>query len=262
MARHGRALLRAANHWSLVTTTRSTPISGRSRSSSAAKTACCPRPSSAWLKVVVKHEALAIRRARSESVSGEEPDLDSRVEPTQRTLDEQVAGGERVSRSAEALRALKPDERRALMLKAQGYSYQEIGEHFGWTYTKVNRAITEGRRRFMTVFQAIESGEACERYLPTIAALAGGSATSAEVVEIRPHLRHCSACRATVRQLHLSAGTTVKLLLPGFLLGPIASILGSAGGEAVPHADNAIDEDDLAVLLEIPERSRASGPAG
>ncbi len=112
----------------------------------------------------------------------------------------------------------------------------------------------------MTVFQAIESGEACERYLPTIAALAGGSATSAEVVEIRPHLRHCSACRATVRQLHLSAGTTVKLLLPGFLLGPIASILGSAGGAAVPHTDNAIDEDDLAVLLEIPERSRGIRP--
>src|SRR5829696_7220632 len=204
--------------------------------------------------MVIKHEALAIRRARSESVSGEEPDLDARVEPTQRPLDEQVAGGERVSRSAEALRALKPDERRALMLKAQGYSYQEIGEHFGWTYTKVNRSITEGRRRFMQVFRAIESGEACEAYLPTIAALAGGSASSAEIIEIRPHLRHCSACRATVRQLHLSAGTTVKLLLPGFVLGPLASIQGSTGGAAVAPADDALDHDQLAVLLEIPEQ--------
>ncbi len=260
VARHGRALLRAANHWSLCHDDALDAYQRALEIFLRREDRVLPETELAWLKVVIKHEALAIRRARSESVSGEEPDLDGRVELTQRTLDEQVAGGERVSRSAEALRALKPDERRALMLKAQGYSYQEIGEHFGWTYTKVNRAITEGRRRFMTVFQAIESGEACERYLPTIAALAGGSATSAEVVEIRPHLRHCSACRATVRQLHLSAGTTVKLLLPGFLLGPLASILGSAGGAAVPHADNAIDEDELAVLLEIPERSRGIRP--
>ena len=92
------------------------------------------------------------------------------------------------------------------MLKAQGYSYDEIGSRLGWTYTKVNRAITEGRRRFMKVFPAIESGEACEQYVATIAALAGGTASSAEVIEIRPHLRHCSACRATVRRLHVPAG--------------------------------------------------------
>jgi RNA polymerase sigma factor (sigma-70 family) len=256
MSRHGRTLLRTANHWSIChddaldAYQRALEIFLRRADS------VQPETEVAWLKVVIKHEALAIRRARSESVSGEEPDLDARVEPTQRPLDEQVAGGERVSRSAEALRALKPDERRALMLKAQGYSYQEIGEHFGWTYTKVNRSITEGRRRFMQVFRAIESGEACEAYLPTIAALAGGSASSAEIIEIRPHLRHCSACRATVRQLHLSAGTTIKLLLPGFALGPLASIQGSTGGAAVTPSDDALDPDQLAVLLEIPEQGR------
>ena len=146
MARHGRTLLRTANHWSIChddaldAYQRALEIFLRRADS------VQPETEVAWLKVVIKHEALAIRRARSESVSGEEPDLDARVEPTQRPLDEQVAGGERVSRSAEALRALKPDERRALMLKAQGYSYQEIGERFGWTYTKVNRSISEGRR--------------------------------------------------------------------------------------------------------------------
>ena len=57
-----------------------------------------------------------------------------------------VAGGERVDRSVEALRALKPDEARALLLKAEGLSYQEIGRHFGWTYTKVNRSHHRGPR--------------------------------------------------------------------------------------------------------------------
>jgi DNA-directed RNA polymerase specialized sigma24 family protein len=40
---------------------------------------------------------------------------------------------------------LKRDERRALLLLALGYSYAEIAERFGWTYTKVNRCINEGR---------------------------------------------------------------------------------------------------------------------
>src|SRR5215211_4435660 len=194
--------------------------------------------------MVVKHEALAIRRARSRSVSGEEPDLDAGTEPTARPLEEHVAGGERVSRSAEALRALKPDERRALMLKAQGYSYEEIGSHLGWTYTKVNRSITEGRRRFMKVFAAIESGEACEQYVATIAALAGGTATSADVIEIRPHLRHCAACRATVKRLHVPAGTRLKLLLPGFLLAPVA---GMPDGVTLPE-QLATRRDDLELI--------------
>jgi RNA polymerase sigma factor (sigma-70 family) len=40
---------------------------------------------------------------------------------------------------------LKPDQRMALILRAAGFSYREIGERRGWTYTKVNRCVNEGR---------------------------------------------------------------------------------------------------------------------
>ena len=40
---------------------------------------------------------------------------------------------------------LKPAEREALGLFAVGYSYREICELTGWTYTRVNRCIAEGR---------------------------------------------------------------------------------------------------------------------
>jgi DNA-directed RNA polymerase specialized sigma24 family protein len=43
------------------------------------------------------------------------------------------------------LGGLKPDERTALGLLAAGFSYKEIGRRRGWTYTKVNRCIAEGR---------------------------------------------------------------------------------------------------------------------
>jgi RNA polymerase sigma-70 factor (ECF subfamily) len=40
---------------------------------------------------------------------------------------------------------LKRDQRQALMLRGLGYSYREISAITGWTYTKVNRSIREGR---------------------------------------------------------------------------------------------------------------------
>lgn len=43
------------------------------------------------------------------------------------------------------LARLKADERSALVFHAAGYNYREIGERRGWTYTKVNRCIAEGR---------------------------------------------------------------------------------------------------------------------
>ena len=54
---------------------------------------------------------------------------------------------ERIMAAARALGALKPDERLAIVLQALGYSYAEIGELYGWTYTKVNRSLAEGRAR-------------------------------------------------------------------------------------------------------------------
>jgi RNA polymerase sigma factor (sigma-70 family) len=186
-----------------------------------------PATEVAWLKVVIRHEAMAIRRARSESVTGEELDLDAFVPGVERSVDDVIASSERVRRSAEALRTLKPDEAKALMMKAHGLSYEEIGERNGWTYTKVNRTITEGRRRFMEAFEGIESGEECERLAPIVEALATGAATSRQILAIRPHLRHCSACRAAVRDLHLSRLHRASIWWPGFLLAAGAPELDS-----------------------------------
>ena len=45
----------------------------------------------------------------------------------------------------DGLRAVKPDEARALMARALGWPYAEIAEAFGWSYTKTNRCLAEGR---------------------------------------------------------------------------------------------------------------------
>ncbi|TMK72530.1 MAG: sigma-70 family RNA polymerase sigma factor [Actinobacteria bacterium] len=104
----------------------------------------------AWMQVVTRREALAVRRARERLLAAwrDEPDdliaglLCDRPGPV-----EQAERRDRVAAAARALAALKPDERLAIALQAHGYSYSEICELCNWTYTKVNRCLAEGRAR-------------------------------------------------------------------------------------------------------------------
>lgn len=177
-----------------------------------------PRTEAAWMRVVVRNEALAVRKSRSQLVASDDVDFDSHVDEHQRGPQERIESAERVTRSAEALRGLKPDEARALLMKAEGLSYAEIGDQLGWTYTKVNRCVTEGRARFRRLFGGIENGEQCERFGPLLLALAESRAGADELVVLKPHLRHCIACRAEVRRLHGARWPLAAFLpLPAFL---------------------------------------------
>ena len=98
-----------------------------------------------WLKTVVKHEALAIRRQRERhSPVTDDGELGERGTPAAATHD-QAERYERLRQGAEALRQLKPQEIRALLLKAEGYSYAEICEITGWTYTNGCRCPKNAR---------------------------------------------------------------------------------------------------------------------
>jgi RNA polymerase sigma factor (sigma-70 family) len=240
LAAHGPALRRVARRWSLCDEDAEDALQ-RSLEIYVRRLATVERATeAAWLKVVIRNEALAIRRARGESVGREDPDLDGRIAADVRELDDRVAARERSARSAEALRELKHDEALALLMKAEGHSYQEIAASQGWTYTKVNRAITEGRARFLKTFRAIEEGEACERLAPVLAALATGSATSVQLREARPHLRHCAACRAALKALHVPLHRRVAALLPlGIVVEPLrwGREHLSRGGSSQPPGD-------------------------
>src|SRR5688572_23787374 len=93
-----------------------------------------------WLKTVVKHEALALRRQRDRH-SPVTDDGDLRDRPGASVTHEQAERLERLRQGAEALSQLKPHEVRALVLKAEGFSYREICSMTGWSYTKVKRTV-------------------------------------------------------------------------------------------------------------------------
>jgi RNA polymerase sigma factor (sigma-70 family) len=171
-----------------------------------------PERAAGWLHVVVKREAHAIRRSRQKLVGPTDVDLDTHQARSVPTPDEQLATFDLIGRSAEALQRLKPQELRALWLRAQGHSYNDIGAMTGWSYTKVNRCLTEGRRSFLERYADIESGAECERWLPVISAMVDGEATSEQLVELRPHLRNCPGCRATLRTLQDSSAPLAAVM--------------------------------------------------
>ena len=154
-----------------------------------------------WLKTVVKHEAFALRRQRDRhspvTADGVLHDRPSSVSVTH----DQAALYERLRQGAEALGQLKPQEIRALQLKAEGYRYHEICEITGWSYTKVNRCLTEGRRALRAMLTRIEGGVECDKLSRLVAALADGDATAQDLAMLEPHLKTCLSCRARLKQL-------------------------------------------------------------
>ena len=175
-----------------------------------------------WLHVVVRREAQAIRRSRRKLVASDEVNFDDHEARSLPTPDEQLATFDMIGRSAEALQRLKPQELRALWLRALGHSYNDIAAMTGWSYTKVNRCLTEGRRSFLQRYATIQSGAECDQWLPVISAFVDGEASREQVTDLRPHLRNCPACRATLKVLRESS-ERLPAILPGGLLTSAAS---------------------------------------
>ena len=167
-----------------------------------------------WLKTVVKHEAFALRRQRERhSPVTDDGELGDRGTPAAATHD-QAERMERLRQGAEALHRLKPQEMRALLLKAEGYSYAEIAEITGWSYTKVNRCLTEGRRALMVRVAGIEGGVECGRFVPLLSALADGEAGAEELALLRPHMKTCLSCRARLKEFRAAPARVAALVAP------------------------------------------------
>jgi DNA-directed RNA polymerase specialized sigma24 family protein len=98
-------------------------------------------PAMPWLTLTLKRRCWRANERRgsevdpaviAEAVAGESADPAVRV-------------GERIE-ARERLGTLKGDERTGLVMHAAGFTYGEIGERRGWSGTKVNRCLYEGRR--------------------------------------------------------------------------------------------------------------------
>lgn len=183
-----------------------------------------------WTQTVTKHEALAVRASREKLLGYQRPregaeDPIALIPASGDGPDEQVERREDVARSREALQALKPAELRALGLLAEGYSYFEIGERTGWSQTKINRLLAEGRAHFRSLITSSEDGSRCRELRPLLSAFCDGETGPRQALEVREHLRACAQCRATMRTYRAAPKIAVALLP---MMPPSRSLLGRA----------------------------------
>jgi RNA polymerase sigma factor (sigma-70 family) len=227
-----------------------------------------PRELIRWTQTVTKHEALALRQSRErllgyggpKAPGGVGPDLIALIPAAGDSPEEQVERREAIARSREALQALKPAELRALSLLAEGYSYVEIGELTGFSQTKINRVLAEGRDRFRSLVSSSEDGSRCRQLGPLLSAFCDGEASERDAEAVREHLRACGRCRSTMRAYRAAPRIAVALA-PA--LPPSRSLLGRAHeliaglGSRLPGIGGA--GDSAAVQIAATGGSRGAG---
>lgn len=196
-----------------------------------------------WTQTVTRHEALAVRRSRERLLGYRPREIADGVPLEPLALvpaatdgpDEQAERREEIARSREALRTLKPAELRALGLLAEGYSYAEIAEITGFSHTKINRVLAEGRSRFRDLVSRTEDGTRCRELRPLLSAFCDGEAAPCDAETVREHLRACAHCRSTVRAYRAAPGLA-SVLVPALppsrsLLGRFRDLLSGAGSQ-------------------------------
>ncbi len=221
-----------------------------------------------WTQTVTKHEALALRQGRErllgyggrKAPGGASPDLVALIPAAGDSPEEQVERREAIARSREALRALKPAELRALSLLAEGYSYAEIGELTGFSQTKINRVLAEGRDRFRSLVSSSEDGSRCRELRPLLSAFCDGEASQQDSATVREHLRACGRCRSTMRAYRAAPRIAVALApaLPPSrsLLSRVHELLAGLGSRLPGIGSGA---DSAATQIAVSGGSRGAG---
>ena len=121
----------------------------------------------AWLATVAIHEGWRLTRRGEVPAAAMRPGMPESpgLAADEPTADEQALARIEHAKRVADLRTLKESERRALYLKALGYSYNEICDLTAASYTAVNRRLSEGRARLRALKRErdAEQGDADER---------------------------------------------------------------------------------------------------
>ncbi|MGH2960078.1 MAG: sigma-70 family RNA polymerase sigma factor [Solirubrobacterales bacterium] len=174
-----------------------------------------PEMIAAWMHTVIRNEALQIVRSRKREVDTEFDVIVGGLAAETANPAESLLDSESHGVAKEALRRLRPDQTRCLLLRADGFDYPEICRLTGFSYAKVNRLLSEGRKAARLRVDAITGGRECERLEPLISMFVDGEADQAMERDVRLHLETCGHCRATVRDYTTSARDLAALFPVG-----------------------------------------------
>ena len=116
-------------------------------------------------------------------------------------------------------------ERILVMRELEGLSYRQIGEHMELTRPGVESTLFRARRRLEREFADLETGRRCLTVRGSMGRLAQGLDPRGERGKVARHVRRCTACRATARELGFApekpsraARAAAFLPLPAFMV--------------------------------------------
>ena len=203
VARHGDLLLRVARHYALCADDAHDAVQRALEIYMRRVDSLDPATELAWLKVVVKHE-----------VAGRPPQPSGGRERGRRPRRRARAraavgrGALRVQRASRALRRghAAPEARRGARADAQGRGpllqrdrrAPRLDLHQGQPLHHRGPAALHAPLR------GARDGSRVRAPRPHAPGARPGTASSESLLELRPHLRNCAGCRATVRALHTS----------------------------------------------------------
>ena len=173
----------------------------------------------AWSVTVVRNEVLMQHRRRKKFVDDSFEEISKTWVDVPDGPDERLVEGEHLMRGREALRRLTADQMRLLLLRADGLSYDEISDQTGFSFAKVNRILTEGRKAFRSRVAKLESGSECSRLEGALSMMADGEAREEAVRDVQLHLENCLACRVTLRENRDAPRKLAELFPIGGLVG-------------------------------------------
>ncbi|MBJ7347194.1 MAG: hypothetical protein JHC87_01335 [Thermoleophilaceae bacterium] len=160
-----------------------------------------------------------IQRSNQHRLHGDFNEIAERWLTEAPTPEEQLIDDELVQHGREALSRLEQAQARCLLLRADGLGYPEICKLTGFSYPKVNRCLSEGRKAMRTYVGMIASGAECQRLEPFLSLYADAEADEKVAADLRIHLKHCLGCKATLRD-YTAAPRTLRQAVP---LGAVAS---------------------------------------
>lgn len=169
-----------------------------------------------WLRTVVRREArdIRIRQHQSEvSLDEHHAETIASTAPSPESVAESFAV---LEVGAEAMGKLTSDQIKCVLAQNEGLEYEEISQLTGFSRRKVTRCLANARIAFANNVEAIAAGSECERIEPLIHRLLDGDTAAA--IEVRPHLRHCLACRARLREYENVPRRIAVLFPPALVL--------------------------------------------
>jgi len=173
----------------------------------------------AWLRTVLRNEALAIAGLRVREAPTGTDEVESAAGPSVEPGPElRAEWRERYLAVSDALARLSEAQRICLMLQSAGASYALIGEITGYSPRKVERSVLEGRASLRDWELRITEGEACLRVEESIGRVALGEAGAKERRQVTRHVRHCRSCRSLLTR-RSDARDRMGALVPLGLLG-------------------------------------------